>query len=144
MKAMIEILQALPNTKLYKRLEAEGRLLVTSSGVCQDSTTNFVPKMDKQILVDGYNKLVKKAYSPKIYFERVSNFLKYYVPTRKIPVHKRIIPSLIKIALVLRHLKKSRIEFVKFMIKTLLTMPQKFPDALNQSVLYIHFSKVFN
>jgi len=143
-KAMIEILQALPGTKLYKRLEAEGRLLVTSSGVCQDSTTNFIPKMDKEMLIDGYNKLVKKAYSPKFYFERVSNFLKYYVPTRKIPVHKRIIPSFIKIIIILKHLNKGRFDFGKFIVKTLFTYPKLFPTALDQSILYIHFSKVFN
>ncbi len=142
-KAMIELLQALPGTKLYKRLEAEGRLLKTSSGVCQDSTINFIPKLDKEILIDGYNKLIRKAYSPKFYFERLSNFLKYYEPTRKIPVHKRIVPSLLKIYLVLKHLKKGRLYFGKFMIETLLKHPKKFPTALDQSVLYIHFSKIF-
>lgn len=143
-KAMIDILQALPGTKLYKRLEAEGRLLVTSSGVCQDSTTNFITKMDAQTLVKGYNKLVKTAYSPKYYFERVANFLKYYEPTRKIPAHKRILPSIIKIALILSYLKGGRREFFKFMFNTLVKYPRLFPAALDQAVLYIHFSKVFN
>ncbi len=143
-KAMIDILQALPGTKLYKRLEAEGRLLQTSSGVCQDSTTNFVSKMDSDILQSGYKALVKKAYSPKYYFNRVSNFIKYYEPTRKIPIHKRIIPSIIKIYAVLKYLKKGRIEFGQFMLKTLLTRPKCIAQALDQAVLYIHFSKVFN
>lgn len=142
-KAMIDILQALPGTKLYKRLASENRLLITSSGVCQDSTTNFIPKMDKDILVKGYNALVKKVYSPKFYFERVGNFLKYYVPTRKIPVHKRIIPSIIKIYLVMKHLKKGRLDFVKFIANIIARSPKMFPAALDQSVLYIHFNKVF-
>lgn len=140
-KAMIDILQALPGTKLYKRLEAEGRLLQTSSGVCQDSTTNFVSKMDKNVLANGHKKLLKTAYSPKYYFERVANFLKYYEPTRKIPFHKRIIPSVIKIYAVLKHLKKGRMEFIKFMLNTRI---KHFSTALDQSVLYIHFSKVFS
>ncbi len=143
-KAMIELLQALPGTKLFKKLESEGRLLRTSSGVCLDSTINFIPKLDKEILVEGYNKLVKKAYSARYYFERVSNFLKYYKPTRKIPLHKRIIPSLIKIYIILKHLTKGRPEFARFMLQTLIKCPAKFPAALDQSVLYIHFSKVFS
>ncbi|HSA05805.1 MAG TPA: radical SAM protein [Candidatus Gastranaerophilales bacterium] len=143
-KAMIEILQALPGTKLFKRLEAEGRLLNNSSGVCLDSTTNFISKMDKEILVDGYKKLIKKAYSPKYYFERLTNFLKYYEPTRKIPVHKKIIPSIIKVYIVFKHFKKGRLEFLKFMLNTILTRPKCLSAALDNSVLYIHFSKVFN
>jgi len=143
-KAMIELLQALPGTKLYKRLEAEGRLLKTSSGVCLDSTINFVPRLDRETLVSGYNKLINKAYSAKYYFERVSNFLKYYEPTRKIPVHKRIIPSIIKIYIVFKHLTKDRMEVIKFWLETLIKRPRKFPAALDQSVLFIHFSKVFN
>ncbi|OGI00186.1 MAG: hypothetical protein A2Y25_00365 [Candidatus Melainabacteria bacterium GWF2_37_15] len=144
-KAMIDILQALPGTKLYKRLEAEGRLMIQdSSGVCQDSTTNFISKMDAKILSKGHKELLKKAYSPKYYFERVDNFLKFYEPTRKIPLRKRIIPSLLKIYFVLKYLKKGRMEFGLFMFKTLLTRINCFPAALDQSVLYIHFSKVFN
>lgn len=143
-KAMIELLQALPGTKLFKRLESEGRLLKTSSGVCLDSTINFVPKLDREKLVNGYNKLIKKAYTAKCYFKRVSNFLKYYEPTRKIPIHKRIIPSIIKIYIVFKHLTKDRMEVIRFMLETLIKRPAKFPAALDQSVLYIHFSKVFS
>jgi len=143
-KAMIDILQALPGTKLYKRLEAEGRLLQTSSGVCQDSTTNFVSKMAPDVLHRGYQELVRKAYSPKYYFDRVSNFIKYYEPVRKIPVIKRIVPSIIKIYAVLKYLKKGRMEFARFMLRTLATRPKCLAQALDQAVLYIHFSRVFN
>lgn len=143
-KAMIDILQALPGTKLYKRLEAEGRILQTSSGICQDSTTNFVTKMDSELLRRGHKDLLKKAYAPKNYFKRVSNFLKYYEPTRKIPFHKRIIPSLIKFYVIFKHYKGGRIEFLKFMLRTLINRPKCLAAALDQAVLYIHFSRVFN
>ena len=89
-KAMIELLQALTGTKLYKKLDAEKRLLKTSSGVNSDSTINFIPKMEKETLINGYNNLIKKAYSPKYYFERLNNFLKYYEPTTVVSVKKRI------------------------------------------------------
>ncbi len=143
-KAMIEILQALPGTKLYKRLEAEGRLLLNSSGVCQDSTTNFIPKLDKDLLVKGYNELVHRAYSPRYYFERVASAMKYYRPNRKIPLHKRVIPSIIKIYIILKYLKKGRMEFGKFITKIFFRNIKCFPAALDHSVLYIHFSRVFN
>lgn len=143
-KAMIEILQALPNTKLYKRLEAEGRLLNTSSGIKLDSTINFIPKLDKDILIKGYNGLVKKAYSPKFYFERLNNFLKYYEPTRIISFNKRIVPSLFKIYFILKHLKKGKFYVFKLLAETLFKRPKCLPAALDNSILYIHFSKVFS
>ena len=143
-KAMIELLQALPGTKLYKRLEAEGRLLKTSSGVNSDSTINFIPKLDKEILVDGYDKLIKKAYSPKYYFERLNNFLKYYEPTKPKPLHKVIIPSLLKIYFFHKHSTKGHFHFWKLIIETLLKRPKCMPAALSNSVLYIHFGKVLD
>lgn len=142
-KAMIDLLQALPGTKLYKRLDTEERLLKTSSGVNQDSTMNFIPKLEKETLITGYNNLVKKVYSPKFYFERLNNFLKYYKPANTIPACKIIIPSILKTYFVLRHLKKGRMSFLRFAIEILFKRPKCIPQALNNSVLYIHFSKVF-
>jgi len=142
-KAMIDLLQALPGTKLHKRLDKEGRLIKLSSGINQDSTINFIPKMDKEILVDGYNKLIKKAYSPKAYFERLNNFLKYYEPTRVIPLSKRIIPTILKISFVLKYLPKGRMYFWKLILETLLKRPKCLPSAIDNSILYIHFGKVF-
>ena len=143
-KAMIEILQALPGTKLYKRLEAEGRLLQTSSGINLDSTTNFVTKMDGTVLIKGYKALVKKAYSPKYYFERINNFLKYYEPATIIPFNKRILPSLFKIYFIMKNLEKGKFYVFKLLAETLLKRPKCLPAALDNSVLYIHFSKVFS
>jgi len=143
-KAMIDLLQALPGTKLYKRLDAENRLLKTSSGINQDSTINFIPKMEKETLINGYNNLIKKAYSPKYYFERLNNFLKYYEPSRKVSLRKSIIPSLIKTFFVLKHSPKGKMYFWKLFIETLLKRPKCLPAALNNSILYIHFGKVFS
>jgi len=142
-KAMIDLLQALPNTKLYKRLEAEGRLIKTSSGINQDSTINFTPKLNKEILINGYNGLIKKAYSPKFYFERINNFLKYYQPSKKIPLNKMILPSIFKIYFILKNLKKGKLYAFKLILGTLFKRPECVPIALNNSILYIHFSKVF-
>ena len=41
---------------------------------------NFVPKMDKNLLVKGYESIVSTIYSPNHYYERVKNFLKAYTP----------------------------------------------------------------
>ncbi|NCY02073.1 MAG: radical SAM protein, partial [Planctomycetia bacterium] len=63
--AMVGMLQAIPRTPLYERLQAEGRL------VEEDPSCNFVPKqMTRDELRQGYWDLVTRLYSPEAYLER--------------------------------------------------------------------------
>jgi radical SAM superfamily enzyme YgiQ (UPF0313 family) len=63
--AMVGMLQAIPRTPLYLRLQAEGRL------VEEDPSCNFVPKqMTRDELRQGYWDLVTRLYSPEAYLDR--------------------------------------------------------------------------
>jgi radical SAM superfamily enzyme YgiQ (UPF0313 family) len=63
--AMVGMLQAIPKTPLYERLEREGRL------VEDDPNCNFVPKqMTRVELRQGYWDLVKRLYTPEAFFDR--------------------------------------------------------------------------
>ena len=63
--AMVGMLQAIPTTPLYKRLQQEGRL------VEEDPNCNFVPKqMSRDELRQGYWDLVERLYSPEAFFDR--------------------------------------------------------------------------
>jgi len=63
--AMVGMLQAIPRTPLYTRLQAEGRL------VEEDPSCNFVPKqMTRDELRKGYWDLVTRLYTPEAYLER--------------------------------------------------------------------------
>ncbi len=63
--AMVGMLQAIPRTPLYKRLQEEGRL------VEDDPNCNFVPKqMTRDELRDGYWNLVKRLYAPQAFLDR--------------------------------------------------------------------------
>ena len=63
--AMVGMLQAIPSTPLYARLQAEGRL------VEEDPSCNFVPKqMTRDELRQGYWNLVTRLYTPEAYLER--------------------------------------------------------------------------
>ena len=81
--AMVGMLQALPKTRLYQRLSKEGRILRASSGNNTDCFLNFKPKMDPEVLVRGYKKIIETIYSPREYYERMRTFLKVYNPARK-------------------------------------------------------------
>lgn len=73
--AMVGLLNALPETQLWRRLEREGRLLVTSSGNNTDGTLNFIPKMDPKRLVEGYKFILQTIYSPREYYQRALDCL---------------------------------------------------------------------
>ena len=81
--AMVGILIALSRTKLYERLKKEQRLLKVTSGNNTDFATNFIPKMDYDLLIIGYKKVLKTLYSPKYFYERVRTFLREYTPPKK-------------------------------------------------------------
>jgi radical SAM superfamily enzyme YgiQ (UPF0313 family) len=63
--AMVGMLQAIPKTPLYERLQKEGRL------VEEDPSCNIVPKlMSRDELRSGYWKLVERLYTPAAFFDR--------------------------------------------------------------------------
>ncbi len=77
--AMLSVLLAVPKTPLYKRLQAEGRLLTLdptgtdrSHYVGTAGGTNFHPRlMTREELRDGQQALYKRLYSPEAFAERL-------------------------------------------------------------------------
>ncbi|HEY1601026.1 MAG TPA: B12-binding domain-containing radical SAM protein [Pirellulales bacterium] len=70
--AMVGMLQAIPTTPLYERLEREGRLVV------EDPNCNFIPQqMTRDELVSGYQDLVKRLYTPEAFLERYFKIFKH-------------------------------------------------------------------
>jgi hypothetical protein len=72
-QSMTGLLAAMPNTDLYKRLEREGRIVVQEnphSGDNVDTVLNFVPKMRKEKLIEGYMRVIAETYEPRNYFAR--------------------------------------------------------------------------
>ena len=68
--AMVGMLQAIPRTPLYERLQRDGRL------VENDPNCNFIPQqMTRDELRQGYWDLVKRLYTPEAYLDR---FMKVY------------------------------------------------------------------
>ena len=73
--AMVGLLQALPGTKLYKRMEDENRISAITSGDNVNGDTNIVPVMEMSELQQGYRQLLSNIYDPKPFYERVKVFL---------------------------------------------------------------------
>jgi radical SAM superfamily enzyme YgiQ (UPF0313 family) len=80
--AMVGLLNAAPNTRLYERLKREDRLLGEMTGDNVDGTTNFIPRMNLDTLREGYKNLLCHLYSPGSYYRRIRTFLREYRPPR--------------------------------------------------------------
>ena len=62
--AMVGLLTALPETRLYRRLIDEGRIETESTGNNTQATLNFRPRLGREFLVNGYRELMTKLYRP--------------------------------------------------------------------------------
>jgi radical SAM superfamily enzyme YgiQ (UPF0313 family) len=73
--ATVSLLQAIPNTDLWRRLKKEGRLLEPKNipGISTFGGINFIPtgEITRQGYIEGYCNLMKEIYKPKAYFDRV-------------------------------------------------------------------------
>ncbi|WP_353258542.1 B12-binding domain-containing radical SAM protein [Prochlorothrix hollandica] len=81
------MLQALPNTALWHRLEKEGRLRVANGNINQTTLMNFEPTRPVEEIAQEYIDAFGKLYEPMQYLDRVYNyFLKLGAPRVKPPL----------------------------------------------------------
>ena len=66
--AMVGILQAPLGTKLYERINSEGRLLSEISGDNGDGSTNIITKMDPEVLREGFLNVIQELFSPELFY----------------------------------------------------------------------------
>ena len=142
--AMVGILTALPKTKLYNRLKQEGRLLKTSSGNNTDASINFIPKMDTEVIIKGYQRILQTIYSPKTYYERINTFLAEYKPSTKKRRKVRLmeIRGLLHSVWYLGIVGKKRRYYWKFMTRAFIKHRRAFPEAMTLAVYGHHFRKI--
>src|SRR5678809_1810748 len=74
--AMVGLLNALPDTQLWKRLDREGRLLGEASGNNTSCTLNFKTRMDPAVLIQGYQSIMQTIYAPREYYQRALDSMK--------------------------------------------------------------------
>jgi radical SAM superfamily enzyme YgiQ (UPF0313 family) len=143
--AMVGLLNAMPQTRLWKRLKEEGRLLGDTSGENTDGSLNFIPKMGRNKLVTGYRQIITSIYSPKEYYKRISTFIKNYKPAMKgkFSIHNlTYIKAFIKSMWHIGVLSKGRVLYWKLLIKTGLTKTKALPIAIELAITREHFAKV--
>ncbi len=141
--AMVGLLQAPYNTQLYKRLKEEGRLVDEMSGDNADGSTNIIPRMDMDVLKQGYQNLLKDIYSPAPYYQRVRTFLsEYRLPKVRNPLQMQHILAFFRSVYWLGVRGKERLQYWSLLAWTLLRNPKKFPLAVTLAIYGYHFRTV--
>ncbi len=143
--AMVGLLNAPHGTKLYKRLMSEGRLLHVFSGDNTDFSMNFIPKMNRETLVKGYQSVVRTIYSPNEYYKRVKQFMREFKPPEiktsrvKFSDIKALFKSIVRLGV----LEKERVYYWRLFFWSLFTRPKLFPLAITFSIYGFHFRRIF-
>ena len=142
---IIGLLHALPGTKLYQRMKKEDRLLDQATGDNTDSSMNFVPRMDRTTLADGYRQVLTTIYSPRQYYARVKTFLKQYKPYKRRGIsHLQVwhVLAFVRSLWFLGITDKDRWQFWRFLASTLFKRPLSFPVSMTMAIYGLHFRKV--
>lgn len=142
--AMVGLLQAPAGTRLYERLEKEGRLLGHMSGNT-DGTTNIVPRMDLNSLREGYRNIMRHIYSPKQYYQRVKIFLREYKgPKIKAPLDFQRFLAFFRSSIRLGVFGQERFQYWEILLWTLFRRPQFFTLTITFAIYGHHFRKICN
>ncbi|MFC2113014.1 B12-binding domain-containing radical SAM protein [Bacteroidota bacterium] len=143
--AMVGLLNAPKNTRLYERLEAENRITDESTGNNTDLFMNFKPKMDQIDLLAGYKKIISNIYGIKPYYKRIRQLLLNY--NRKYAGKARIsltqLGAFFKSILIIGMFQKGRREYWKLLIWTLFKRPRLFAEAITLAVYGYHYRNVY-
>ena len=144
--AMVGMLNALPDTQLWRRLEREGRLLgEDATGNNTISTLNFVPKMDVDKLVQGYQSIMKTIYKPREYYERALDSLKRTPHDTPEPSPYNLIQevkALARLVLKLGVIDGERKEFWRFLIQAVRKHHDRMTESLRLAAMGYHFRKL--
>jgi len=138
--AMVGLLTALPQTRLYARLAKEGRILAESVGDNTSAVLNFVPRLDRGRLFAGYRELMVSLYAPENYYRRVRAFLTAWHPGGpSLRLGGADVRAFLRSLWTLGILRGGRLAFWRLFWATLLARPRKFRAAMEFAIIGLHF-----
>jgi radical SAM superfamily enzyme YgiQ (UPF0313 family) len=142
--AMISILYALPGTRLYLRLKKEGRLInVDCTGSNTTGSITFIPRMGVETLYEGYMSVVNYIYSPKGYYERILNFIKFYKPAKKRSFSTADLSAFLRSIIYLGILNKGQAQlfYWKAVLQAIFFKHEYLGEIIEHAVFAHHFQK---
>ena len=141
--AMVGLLMALPGTRLFSRLKGEGRILHDSTGNNVDGVLNFIPRLDRDTLVQGYRNLVKNLYTPKVYYGRILGFLREYRPRGpKTGLSCSDLLALVRSFWIMGIRTRGRFAYWKFLTRVAVCHRRKLSEAVTLAIMGHHFRRI--
>lgn len=143
--AMVGLLNAPKNTRLYRQLEAENRITTEATGNNTDSSMNFLPKMDHNELMQGYRQIIQNIYSIRPYYKRVRQLLLNYnqISLADKKISFSMMNAFLKSSFVIGIMNSGRREYWKLIFWTLFNRPRLITDAITCTVYGYHFRTVY-
>ena len=142
--AMVGLLTALPQTRLYQRLQREGRLLAESTGNNTMAALNFRPTLDREYLEAGYRALMRRLYEPRNYYRRIRTFLRHHQSTggQRMRISWTDLQAFLKSFWVLGVWHRGRVAYWWLFWTTLFRRPRQFRVAIELAIIGHHFRRV--
>ena len=141
--AMVGMLQAPPGTQLFERLSRESRIARFFSGDNVDGSTNIIPRMGLDALLQGYQSIMKDIYSPANYYRRVRTLLRELkTPAATMPLNLQRCLSFLRAAIRLGLLGKERFHYWQLMLWTLFCKPRQLALAVTLSIYGHHYRRI--
>ena len=141
--AMVGLLTALPQTRLYQRLLREGRLETESSGNNTQATLNFQPRLGRDFLQAGYRDLMRRLYEPRTYARRIRVFLRNHRPAGpRLRLSGTDLRAFLRSVWLLGIRNQGRAAYWRMVVGTLLLRPRQFRHALELMIMGHHFRRV--
>ncbi|HVT72836.1 MAG TPA: B12-binding domain-containing radical SAM protein [Lacunisphaera sp.] len=141
--AMVGLLTALPKTRLYQRLQREGRLLAETTGNNTAAVLNFRPKLNREFLESGYRELMRRLYEPRNYYRRIRVFLQHHRPeTTWLRLSRADLGAFLRSFWLLGVRHRGRLAYWRFFLGTLVRRPRQFRLAIELAIIGHHFRRV--
>jgi radical SAM superfamily enzyme YgiQ (UPF0313 family) len=141
--AMVGMLQAPPGTRLFDRLQRESRVVNTFSGDNVNGTTNIIPRMGIERLLDGYRSIMKQIYAPGNYYRRVRTLLRELKePEINQPLNIQRFLSLFRSAVRLGVFGKERFRYWQLVLWTIVCKPKLLSVAITLSICGYHYRRI--
>jgi radical SAM superfamily enzyme YgiQ (UPF0313 family) len=145
--AMVGLLAALPDTQLWRRLEKENRLLHESTGNNTDCSLNFIPKMNRERLIEGYKTILRNIYSSREYYRRALDCLSRFKRSTIEPRQSNLVrdvKAFAKIVVTLGVRDPERVQFWRYLFSLLRSYPKEFAHGMTLAAMGYHFRKITN
>lgn len=140
--AMVGLLQAMPGTQLFRRLTQEGRILHAGGGNNTGCELNFLPRMNAERLVEGYQSVLRRIYSREAYYARVRAYLSRCRPQYRMHLSLGNVRAFLLSLARQGVLGRARLSYWKFVLLAATRHRRSFGVAMTMAVMGYHFQTI--